>query len=363
LCAQEYGSCLWQHAVPKIYFTHGSIFKASCNPDLVEALDLSGCGKDPIGDLYDFRNIKTLKFGSEIGKFPKSLLTLEKVTNLDMAALRLPNVLNLSHAGLERIPSFFQDALIANKAPPSVETIDLSGNALSSESLANFFLRQTEQSWTKHVRFINIKSNKAHFLPSAILFHWKKLESIDMRGNRIRGLAYYEAEWAKAGDGRSIRAENNPLDFVIFPSSKLEKTIFAVLGGADFAALSSTLRTLEISDNQIGGEIPKGIFAAINLTRIGLNRNNMNGTLPAEFGIFKTCEHLHLQDNAFEGTLPTELALLTNLKALQLQNNAFEGTIPPQFARLTALTKLSLSGNPNLDASSVPQTLANVTEL
>ena len=52
------------------------------------------------------------------------------------------------------------------------------------------------------------------------------------------------------------------------------------------------------------------------VTRLVLNGNGLDGTLPTKLGDLSALEQLDLQNNALSGALPTELANLSNLTSL-----------------------------------------------
>ena len=70
------------------------------------------------------------------------------------------------------------------------------------------------------------------------------------------------------------------------------------------------------------------------VTRLALNNNGLDGTLPAALGDLSALEQLDLQNNALSGALPDELANLTNLTSLLLnESRALTGPVAGRAAR------------------------------
>ena len=79
------------------------------------------------------------------------------------------------------------------------------------------------------------------------------------------------------------------------------------------------------------------------VTRLVLNNNGLDGTLPTALGDLSALEQLSLQDNALSGALPSALANLTNLTSLLLtRSRALTGPLPDGLRQLTGLTTVQI---------------------
>ena len=97
------------------------------------------------------------------------------------------------------------------------------------------------------------------------------------------------------------------------------------------------------------------------VVELGLNGNNLSGSLPAELGDFEYLESLILYNNRISGPVPPELGRLGRLKTLFLNSCGVYGPIPPEIGQLTDLEILNLSGN---DLSgSIPAEMGGMTRL
>ena len=123
----------------------------------------------------------------------------------------------------------------------------------------------------------------------------------------------------------------------------------------------TNLQYLGLSSNDLTGEIPPGLGNLTNLQYLGLYSNDLTGEIPPELGNLTNLANVNLQSNDLTGKIPSELGNLTNLLTLSLQSNDLTGKIPSELGNLTNLGALSLYSN-NLTGA-LPLELANLTNL
>ena len=102
---------------------------------------------------------------------------------------------------------------------------------------------------------------------------------------------------------------------------------------------------LDLTINQVTGEIPAELGGLSNLTGLSLYRNQLTGGIPAELGSLTNLTDLDLYGNQLTGAIPAELGSLSNLTDLDLFSNQLTGGIPAELGNLTNLEFLSLSNN------------------
>ncbi|KAG6722712.1 hypothetical protein I3842_03G173600 [Carya illinoinensis] len=107
----------------------------------------------------------------------------------------------------------------------------------------------------------------------------------------------------------------------------------------------SGLTTLDLSDNELSGEIPVGIQAWKKLNELNLANNRLYGEIPSEIGGLQVLNYLDLSGNLFSGKIPLELQNL-KLNLLNLSNNRLTGSLPPFYANENY--RSSFVGNPGL---------------
>lgn len=81
---------------------------------------------------------------------------------------------------------------------------------------------------------------------------------------------------------------------------------------------------------------------------IDLSRNNLSGEIPPEISNLSTLRALILSNNQLMGSIPGNISGLKQLETLDLSFNRLSGRIPPGMSSMTLLNSLNLSYN-NLD--------------
>ena len=127
---------------------------------------------------------------------------------------------------------------------------------------------------------------------------------------------------------------------------------------------------LDLSDNNLIGELPPAIQQFTFLESLDLNGNELSGPIPAELGNLTRLQFLDLGSNRLAGILSPELGKLANLQVLNVARNRIAaypsdsgigGQIPPELGSLAQLLKLDLSKN-RFDGE-IPPELASLSEL
>ena len=118
---------------------------------------------------------------------------------------------------------------------------------------------------------------------------------------------------------------------------------------------------LNLTRNQLKGEIPPELADLTNLKVLALGGNELTGKIPAGLGSLANLEELYLWGNELTGTIPAELGSLANLVQLQLSENQLTGEIPSQLARLTKISQISLYENQL--TGEIPPELGSLTKL
>ena len=78
---------------------------------------------------------------------------------------------------------------------------------------------------------------------------------------------------------------------------------------------------------------------------LDLSMNQLSGEIPASLGNLKALKHLNISHNNLYGRLPTGLGCLENLESLDLSHNNLSGSIPQSLVKLQQLTTLDVSNN------------------
>ncbi|XP_057792809.1 receptor-like protein EIX2 [Salvia miltiorrhiza] len=121
------------------------------------------------------------------------------------------------------------------------------------------------------------------------------------------------------------------------------------------------LSFLNLADNNFSGEIPRSFGSLLEFSALQLRGNNLSGELPSAL---RLCQKLQLVDvggNKLRGEIPNWIGELYNMEILNLRGNKFHGSIPSQICKLTDIRILDLSRN-NLSGK-IPDCFNNFTAL
>ena len=124
---------------------------------------------------------------------------------------------------------------------------------------------------------------------------------------------------------------------------------------------SGRVAELNLSENQLVGEIPPELGNLASLQELYLHDNELSGEIPSELGNLAGLQALYLYENQLSGEIPSELGSLTNLQVLSLSQNQLSGEIPSELGNLAGLQELDLSENQL--SGEVPSVLGSLTNL
>ena len=107
----------------------------------------------------------------------------------------------------------------------------------------------------------------------------------------------------------------------------------------------NNLVTLQLSENQLSGEIPFSIFNTSSLKFLSLTLNRLVGKLPSNIGLtLPKIRELCLASNHMEIPIPSSLSNASYIEHLDLSSNNFTGHIP-LLGNLKHLIQLLLGAN------------------
>ncbi|XP_060667267.1 receptor-like protein EIX1 [Ziziphus jujuba] len=126
-----------------------------------------------------------------------------------------------------------------------------------------------------------------------------------------------------------------------------------------------SLEHLDLSHNGIGGRLSSNLGKLCNLRNLKLSHNAISGEITGFVNTLSACsnnslETLDLGSNAFMGNLPGTLGYIKSLKVLQLQNNPFRGSIPESIGNLTSVEQVFRCRN---EKSLIPESLGQLSKL
>ncbi|PQP95636.1 LRR receptor-like serine/threonine-protein kinase GSO2 [Prunus yedoensis var. nudiflora] len=125
---------------------------------------------------------------------------------------------------------------------------------------------------------------------------------------------------------------------------------------------TATVELLDLSNNAFSGHIPKTIGETmLDLIFLSLLRNQLIGEIPASICKFWSLAVIDLSNNMLNGNIPPSIGNCSYLEALDLSKNNLSGNIPSSLAQLTMLKTLHLSDNKL--SGDLSQSLQNMSSL
>lgn len=147
---------------------------------------------------------------------------------------------------------------------------------------------------------------------------------------------------------------NEPITGFVLRSNNIEGTIPDEFGGFP------EIMILDLSDNGISGSIPSTLGNLKKIRDLFLRKNSLFGTFPDELTRLTGLHQLHLGENNLEGSLPDFIEEMKNLRSLALTSNNFDGFFP--FVQsLNFLINLHLDDNQF--ETTIPYWLYEMTDL
>uniref|UniRef100_A0A0E0M721 Receptor kinase-like protein Xa21 n=1 Tax=Oryza punctata TaxID=4537 RepID=A0A0E0M721_ORYPU len=119
--------------------------------------------------------------------------------------------------------------------------------------------------------------------------------------------------------------------------------------------------SLDLSCNQLYGEIPLMIGQLSQLSYLDLSNNSFQGEIPWTIGQLPQLSYLYLSNNSLQGKITDELRNCTHLASIKLDLNSLNGKIPDWFGGFPKLKSISLGKN--YFTGIIPQSLGNLSSL
>ena len=146
----------------------------------------------------------------------------------------------------------------------------------------------------------------------------------------------------------------------------LSGDLYILIGTIPAGLGNLPLIVLQVAQNLLSGTIPNTLCNLYKTaTRLSMQVNNLEGTLPNCFKNFTLLQYLDVNDNMLSGVLPASIVSLSKLIVLYVKSNKFKGSIDMfhDMKEWPYCTRFDLSENKllgNLNYSNVFTRLSNV---
>nr|XP_048317861.1 receptor-like protein 7 isoform X1 [Ziziphus jujuba var. spinosa] len=323
----------------------GSLPKSMTNLTQLLHLDLSSnMFTVPIPSFNMSRNLMEIDLSNNSlnGNIPSSLFALPSLETIDLSYNQFSGVdefPNVSSSVLNSV--FLSGNNLQGTVPssllalPSLETIDLSNNQFSG-------VDEFPNVSSSMLNFVYLSSNNLQGTIPSSLFALPSLERIDLSNNQFSGVDEFS------------NVSSSMLKYLSLTSCKL--------GVFPYPIKNLALFDLDLSNNQISGEIPNWIWKVAlnlnlshnqlvgmqepnylqNLSSLDLSFNQLHGTIPI---LLPNALHVDLSSNNFQSSIPSDIGNNLIATYVSLSNSGLTGVIPESICKASNLEVLDLSNN------------------
>ncbi|XP_065034895.1 receptor-like protein EIX2 isoform X2 [Musa acuminata AAA Group] len=186
---------------------------------------------------------------------------------------------------------------------------------------------------------LRLRSNMFSGIVPWQLARFEQLQILDLANNNFSGSIPHNI-----GNLSTMRLTSQYYAFCSYESDVFTK-------GQDLRYLKCSItlmKSLDLSNNSLTGEIPNGIGDLAGLKNLNLSRNHLQGKIPWEIGGMKSLESLDLSINDLSGSIPQSLSALYFLSYLNLSYNNLSGMIPSGNQLQTFIDPSIYMGNADL---------------
>ncbi len=108
---------------------------------------------------------------------------------------------------------------------------------------------------------------------------------------------------------------------------------------------NGVVRKLSLAQYNLQGNLSPNLHLLKNLTSLDLSRNQIRGEIPKTFSSMSSLEELYLHDNFLSQGISLDFSRMSNLVDVNLSNNRFEGIIPTSLYKVSSIGRIQLDNN------------------
>ncbi|XP_042039877.1 receptor kinase-like protein Xa21 [Salvia splendens] len=168
----------------------------------------------------------------------------------------------------------------------------------------------------RSLRNLRICGNRFHGSISPVLCNFKHLYSLNVAINSLSG--QLPSCFVNLSSLREVYMSDNEFNGSIASIPWFLKNVSNV----------KNLVALDLSRNQLSGEIPNTISQLENLVRLSLSSNKLKGPILESLTVLKDLQYLDLSHNNLSGLIPKSLEALSHLHYFDVSFNELSGEIP-----------------------------------
>ncbi|KAG6493582.1 hypothetical protein ZIOFF_048574 [Zingiber officinale] len=205
------------------------------------------------------------------------------------------------------------------------------------------------------LKILRLHSNSLHgTIPTAIA-SIKSLQLLDLSSNRLDG------NIPSSLGNLSAMAVYFSTDSLYGNKVHNERLVITMKGSSYvYTDKLRLVRSLDLSNNNLSGEIPNELTDLLGLRFLNLSMNHLTGKIPEKIGAITQLESLDLSMNNLAGEIPTSLSALSSLAYLNLSHNNLSGRIP-ESTQLSTFKASIYAGNEGLCGPPLPKCSSHET--
>ncbi|XP_054787491.1 receptor-like protein EIX2 [Prosopis cineraria] len=211
------------------------------------------------------------------------------------------------------------------------------------------------------LQILRLRQNKLNGNIPSQLCQLTSLQILDLASNNLTG-SIPHCICNLSGMIKSNRSNEAKVkfDFNFFTTDFIDEwpteDVIQVVKGTelDYIKILKFVVNMDLSDNNLGGVVPKGVTQLNRLIGLNLSHNYLKGGIPERIGDMKSLESLDISCNNISGKIPESMSTLTSLSHLNLSYNNLSGAIPTENQFLTLGDQRIYAGNPHLCGVPLP---------
>ncbi|XWS36988.1 hypothetical protein CRYUN_Cryun19dG0004700 [Craigia yunnanensis] len=139
---------------------------------------------------------------------------------------------------------------------------------------------------------------------------------------------------------------SDPISYAFGHFGTSLETLLLMIKGIllEYSTTLQLVTSMDLSDNNLSGEIPAEIANLLGLRFLNLSNNHLTGMISKNIGNMRLLESIDLSGNQISGEIPSSMSALTFLSYLNLSNNNLTGKIPSS-TQLESFNVSSYDGN------------------
>ncbi|THF94294.1 hypothetical protein TEA_020509 [Camellia sinensis var. sinensis] len=195
------------------------------------------------------------------------------------------------------------------------------------------------------LKVLNLRSNRFIGEISSELCHLTSLQILDLADNKLTGTI----PWCVNNFTfmATVKNSNNWYwNSYSYYDGEIIETEFVVTKANEYlySTILQFLTSLDLSSNNLSGEIPDELSSLLSLISVNLSRNHLIGMIPKKIGNMKSLNSIDLSRNQLSGKVPSSMPNLNFVGYLDISYNNLSGEIPTS-TQLQSFDASSFVGN------------------